>query len=135
MTQSNLAQPLVYIIELILAGQPRSLAVIPVDAANGVILDAPEGSDFYEGKSLSGSNFKILIAAVTNVFATWWKSEQRTNQGKDTWHLSEEAIEDTVESAQNRPECWNEHGALINPTSGKEITGDDDIEPTKRRIW
>lgn len=133
MTQSNLAQPLVYIIELILAGQPRSLAVVPVDAANGVILDAPEGSDFYEGKSLSGSNFKIPIAAVTNVFASWWEVKNKTNQGHDTWHLSDDAISDYVEANQGKPDRWSENGTLQDGT-GQEVTGKDE-EPQRKKIW
>lgn len=119
-------QKLIYIVEFVINGEARSLQVCPVDAANGVIFDAPEGSEFYKGRTVSGTNFEIPIAAVTNVFASWWKvtTNDFGGNGHKTYHAQTDWVEGYVEKKKDDPNAWNKETGEL-----KDVEGEDKPPP------
>lgn len=118
----TLTDKLVYIMKFVLNGQPRSLVLQPIDAANGVIIEeTSDGSGIYWGKTIGGSRVEVPVESVTHVFASWWKvSDNFGGNGNQTIHTnSEDLIDDHVRLKQDDPKAWDEHGEL------KTVKGED----------
>ncbi|UBF28313.1 hypothetical protein K9N68_10780 [Kovacikia minuta CCNUW1] len=127
--QNQVQQAFIYVVEYLVGEQTQRVLVHAFDAPNGVVMDAPEGSDSYIGNLLNGKQIEIPIAAVTNVFA-WWKVKEKNNQGHKTYYLDDKAMNNYVEGSQGRQEKWDENGSLKNvekvekpPNDGKIIRG------------
>jgi hypothetical protein len=104
---------LVYILEFSHNGEQRSVVLRPIDVANGVILEeTTETSGISRGRLLSGGLLEIPTAAITNVFSSWWKVDNKTNKGHETFYVDDAVVETKVENAQNNPDRWDENGAL-----------------------
>jgi hypothetical protein len=58
---------LVYILKFLVNGEPRSVLLRPVDAANGVILDDPEDNGIMRGVTLGGCTIKIPFTHILMV--------------------------------------------------------------------
>lgn len=113
---------LVYVLEFVVNCKQRSLTLIPIDAANGVIMEETrEGSGTMRGLLVSGGEFKIPAAAITNVFASWWKCTERTNRGVDNYYVDDAVVERKVERAVDDPKKWDDDGCL------KDVKGRDQL--------
>lgn len=123
-TLQELKGLLVYVLEFVVDGQPRSVMLRPIDAGNGVILEeTSEDSGVMRGKLVSGGVCEVPAVAITNVFASWWKVDHVTNQGHKTIYVDDAVIEKKVESAVDDPKKWDENGAL------KGVEGKDRLPP------
>jgi hypothetical protein len=118
-------QKLIYVVEFLVENRPQKVLVHAYDAPNGVIMDAPEGSDSYIGNLLNGKQIEIPIAAVTNVFAWWRVKTKETGQGHRSYTLDDKAMNEHVQGAQRDPKRWDENGCLKD-VEKKDKPGDKD---------
>jgi hypothetical protein len=123
----TLRDKLVYILQFVLNGQPRSVALLPLDAANGVIIEETfEGSGVYWGRTVGGTRVEVPVASVTHIFASWWKvTENFSGNGYKTVHTnSDEWVEEHVTRKQDDPKAWDKDGVLKN-VEGEETPPPD----------
>lgn len=119
-------QVLVYVLELVIAGQLRSVILQPIDPDNGVVLEeSADGSGIMRGRLVSGGLLEIPAAAIKNVFPQWWKkTDNQSGQGSKGWWMDDEVVEKHATNDIGNASKWDENGCH-KEIEGREKLPDD----------
>jgi len=128
-------EQLTYRVEFLLNGQLRSVVLVPLDAANGVIMDDPTNNGYYNARTLAGSNIQIPVAAVTNVFASWWKVSTNDfgGNGNKVYHAQTDWVEGYVEDKMDDPKAWDKETGELKGVEGEDHPPPD--TPPSRKLF
>lgn len=104
---------LVYIYEWLVDGAKHTAVLLPIDAANGVILEETEdGSGILRGLTISGGFVHIPLEGITNHFQSWWKLWRDDGRGgvKGEYTDDENRVGRQASEDVGRSKRWDENG-------------------------